>query len=56
MMLDFLGEPSAAQAIESALKAVTASGQTLTPDLGGRATTKQVTDAVMAELHSRFQN
>jgi tartrate dehydrogenase/decarboxylase/D-malate dehydrogenase len=50
MMLDFLGEPDAARLVESAIQAVTADGSQLTPDLGGRATTQQVTDAVIARL------
>ncbi|RPI28585.1 MAG: tartrate dehydrogenase [Acidobacteria bacterium] len=49
MMLDFLGEQSAADLILSAIKACTASGETLTPDLGGRAGTGQVTEAIVAE-------
>ena len=50
LMLDFLGEPGAAKLAESAIQAVTADGHTLTPDLGGKATTRQVTDAVIARM------
>jgi tartrate dehydrogenase/decarboxylase/D-malate dehydrogenase len=46
MMLDHLGEPTAAQKLMAAIKHVTAQGEILTPDLGGTATTKEVTKAV----------
>jgi tartrate dehydrogenase/decarboxylase/D-malate dehydrogenase len=50
MMLDHLEQPAAARAIEAAIAAVTAVGTTLTPDLGGTATTVQVGDAITAAL------
>ncbi len=50
LMLDHLGQPASARAIEDAIAAVTAEGETLTPDLGGRATTAQVGDAIVAAL------
>lgn len=50
MMLEHLGEPTAARRLMAAVEAVTARGETLTPDLGGRATTDQVTEAVIAAL------
>jgi len=50
MLLEHLGEPRAAQRIMAAVEAVTARGQVLTPDLGGTATTEQVTQAVIAAL------
>jgi len=50
MMLDFLGEKDAAARIVAAIKAVTGEGRTLTPDLGGRATTVQVADAILSKL------
>jgi len=46
MMLDHLGEPAAAAALMHAVEQVCAAG-ILTPDLGGRATTKDVTQAVV---------
>ncbi len=50
MMLDFIGEAEAARLIESAIRGVTAEGTALTPDLGGRATTREVTDAILDKL------
>lgn len=50
MMLDFLEEPKAAQALMAAIETVTATRAVLTPDLGGRARTREVTDAVLAQL------
>lgn len=50
MMLEFLGEKTAADLILSAIKAVTGAAQTLTPDLAGTARTPQVTDAIIDEV------
>ena len=50
MMLDHLGEEKAGDAVEKAALAVLAEAKTLTPDLGGTATTSQVGDAVVAAL------
>ena len=50
MLLEHLGEARAAARIMAAVEAVTARGQVLTPDLGGSATTEQVTQAVIAAL------
>ncbi len=50
MMLDFLGEKESAALLMQAIEAVTAEGRTLTPDLGGSATTTQVADAVIHHL------
>jgi tartrate dehydrogenase/decarboxylase/D-malate dehydrogenase len=52
MMLEFLGQAGAAKALDAAVRAVLADGTTLTPDLGGSATTRAVTDAVIARLTS----
>jgi tartrate dehydrogenase/decarboxylase/D-malate dehydrogenase len=49
MMLEHLGEAQAAQRLMSAVEAVTGSGLH-TPDLGGRATTAQVTRAVCEHI------
>jgi tartrate dehydrogenase/decarboxylase/D-malate dehydrogenase len=50
MMLDFLGLKEAAVSVEQAVAAVLEDAQTLTPDLGGSASTTGVTDAVIAKL------
>ncbi len=50
MMLDYLGEPSAAASLMRAIEAVTAQGQVLTPDLGGRASTREMSEAVREQL------
>jgi tartrate dehydrogenase/decarboxylase/D-malate dehydrogenase len=49
MMLDFLGEKAAAQSMMQAMETVT-SEKILTRDLGGSATTKEFTDAVLDRL------
>jgi tartrate dehydrogenase/decarboxylase/D-malate dehydrogenase len=50
MMLGHLGEAAAAARLMAAVEQVCAAG-VLTPDLGGRATTAEVTRAVVAALH-----
>lgn len=50
MMLDFLGEEKAADALMGAIEAVCGEGKTLTRDLGGTASMTEVTDAVLAKL------
>lgn len=50
MMLDFLGETQAAGLILTAIKAVTGRGYPLPPDIGGRATTAEVGDAIVEQL------
>jgi tartrate dehydrogenase/decarboxylase/D-malate dehydrogenase len=49
MMLEHLGEPAAAAALMHAVEQVCAAG-ILTPDLGGHATTKDVTRAVVEAI------
>jgi tartrate dehydrogenase/decarboxylase / D-malate dehydrogenase len=49
LMLSHLGLLGEAEKVMHALEATTAAGQ-VTPDLGGRATTRQVTDSVIAHL------
>ncbi|MGB8476466.1 MAG: isocitrate dehydrogenase (NAD(+)) [Candidatus Acidiferrum sp.] len=50
MMLDHLGERSAARRIESALATVHRLGQHVTPDVGGKAGTEEFTEAVISSL------
>jgi tartrate dehydrogenase/decarboxylase/D-malate dehydrogenase len=50
MMLEHLGETDAARAVMKAIEDVTANPAMHTGDLGGTATTRQVTDAVCAFL------
>jgi tartrate dehydrogenase/decarboxylase/D-malate dehydrogenase len=50
MLLDHLGHHTSAQAVVRAVDTVLSAGLTRTPDLGGNATTSDVTDAVIAEL------
>ena len=50
MMLDHLGEGAAAAAIEKAVAAVLAEGETRTRDIGGTATTAEVGSAVVDSL------
>jgi tartrate dehydrogenase/decarboxylase/D-malate dehydrogenase len=50
MMLEHLGEPSAAARLMHAIERVTADPALHTPDLGGNATTEMVTQAVCAAI------
>ena len=50
MMLDWLGEPESAQCVDGAIEAVLGAGAVRTPDLGGTATTEEVTAAVICAL------
>ena len=50
MLLEHLGETAVAQRLMQAIEAVTADRALHTRDLGGQATTQQVTDAVCARL------
>jgi tartrate dehydrogenase/decarboxylase/D-malate dehydrogenase len=52
LMLEHLGEDRAAERLMRAVGRVTAGGETLTADLGGRATTREVTAAVVAAIHA----
>jgi tartrate dehydrogenase/decarboxylase / D-malate dehydrogenase len=53
MMLEHLGEPEAAAQLMRAVEMVTADPALHTPDLGGTATTRQVTDAVISAVQGR---
>ena len=48
-MLDHLGEGDSAEMLMNAVEAVCAAG-IITPDIGGTATTRDVTDAVIAAI------
>jgi len=50
LMLRHLGDPNSARAIEQAVALVTRRQDILTRDLGGRASTADVGDAVLARL------
>lgn len=50
MMLDHLGEARAARRLMAAIETVTGRGEVVPPDLGGIATTRQMTDAVIEAL------
>jgi tartrate dehydrogenase/decarboxylase/D-malate dehydrogenase len=50
MMLDHLGQPHAARALMVGIERTLADGTTRTPDLGGTATTTELTEAVLAAL------
>ena len=52
LMLDFLGFPKEHDLILDAIKAITGEGVHLTPDLGGKAKTREVTDAVIAKARA----
>jgi len=50
MMLEHLGERTAAERLQRAIEAVYTEGTRLTRDVGGQASTSQFTDAVIAKL------
>jgi isocitrate dehydrogenase (NAD+) len=52
MMLDYLGERSAARRIEAALAKVHKEGKHITHDVGGKAGTTEFTDALISSLHA----
>ena len=52
MMLEHLGEATAAKHMMNAVEMVTADQDLHTPDLGGSATTEQVTEAVIAAIRN----
>lgn len=52
MMLDHLGEKPAAARLMAAIERVTAAGGVMPRDLGGKATTRQVTDAVIEAIRA----
>ena len=52
MMLEHLGEADAAATLMAAIERVTGAGETLPRDLGGQATTRAVTDAVIHAIET----
>jgi isocitrate/isopropylmalate dehydrogenase len=50
LLLDYLGYGSAADRIRAAVNAVLRAGRVLTPDIGGKATTAEMTAAVIRAL------
>ena len=50
LMLRHLGETAAAERVEDAIRGVIAEGRAITYDLGGRAGTSDMTDAVIERL------
>ena len=50
MMLNHISERQAAKRIANGLEAVLVKGESLTPDLGGRATTRKFADAIIREI------
>jgi tartrate dehydrogenase/decarboxylase/D-malate dehydrogenase len=50
LMLDHLGLTASAAAVRNAVAAVLKNGKTMPPDLGGKATTSEVADAVLAAV------
>ena len=50
MMLEHLEMGEAAREVEAAVAAVLAEGNVRTPDLGGKSSTEEVTDAVLGKL------
>jgi isocitrate dehydrogenase (NAD+) len=50
LMLEHLGEGGAARRIRGALETILRTGQIRTPDLGGHATTAELTDAVVRRI------
>jgi isocitrate dehydrogenase (NAD+) len=49
-MLDYLGEKEASQRIEKAVREVIAEGKWVTYDLGGNASTTEMTEAIIDKL------
>ena len=50
MMLRHLGEDKAALALDEAIRAVLKEGREVTPDLGGTANSREMADAIIAQL------
>ncbi|MBP2018725.1 tartrate dehydrogenase/decarboxylase/D-malate dehydrogenase [Symbiobacterium terraclitae] len=55
MMLDHLGRQDLGEAVMTAVEDVLEEGRVRTPDLGGRSTTNEMVDAIIARLEARFR-
>ena len=53
MMLEHIGETAAAARLMDAIETITVNKELHTPDLGGTATTDQVTDAIIDVIRTR---
>jgi len=53
MLLEHVGEAGAARTLMAAIERAAADPALHTPDLGGRATTRQVTEAVIGFIHGQ---
>jgi tartrate dehydrogenase/decarboxylase/D-malate dehydrogenase len=56
MLLEFFDQNDAAEALMGAIETVTSEGRVLTPDLGGKAGTKEFTDAVLEKIRTYLKN
>ncbi|WP_273381816.1 isocitrate/isopropylmalate family dehydrogenase [Symbiobacterium thermophilum] len=54
-MLDHLGRADLGKAVMDAVEDVLEEGRVRTPDLGGKRTTDEMTDAIIAKLSQRFK-
>jgi isocitrate dehydrogenase (NAD+) len=54
MMLDYLGETKKSKIIQESVEEVLAEGKYLTKDLGGDATTKEYTNALVERIKSKL--
>jgi isocitrate dehydrogenase (NAD+) len=52
MMLEHIGQIKTAEKIRQAIHRMTEKGEALTPDLGGKATTMEMAEAIVAEMNS----
>ena len=50
MLVEYLGHPKVAERIRTAVRRTLRSGRAKTPDLGGKATTTEMTEAILEEL------
>lgn len=56
LMMDYLGEEQAARVIMDGIGATTAAGKVLTPDLGGHATTHEITEEIIRNICNPASN